>query len=114
MVKRRLFDPALLQLRYHGLDFVLGENEIAHDHRHAFADVGEAEPGAEGETGLDRNAGHGDGQVGARKGKLEGAVGLWGSLASEYGLDRGGRRKGRRFLGCRLRFLSTERARGSD
>ena len=113
-MQRRLLDAALLERQHDALDFIFGEDEIAHDHRHALADIGEAEPAAEREAGFHRNTGHHHREVRARERELERAIGLRCAFAPEDRFDRGGRGKRRRSLGRGLGLLRGKRRGGGD
>ena len=53
-MKRRLLDPAFLELGKDWLDLALEQHEVAHEHCLGVAHLLECHPGAEGQGGLDR------------------------------------------------------------
>jgi len=56
VVQRREIDAALLQLREHRVDLVLGQHEVAHEHRRVHPDLQELDVRAEREPRLERHA----------------------------------------------------------
>ena len=66
VVKRGDLDPVLEELLHHRIDLVMGQDQVAHDHR-LIAHRLEGEPGAEREARLDVDAVERDLQVRARQ-----------------------------------------------